>query len=450
MLEVLAYLKEIGQMHLGFGLESLSASQCHDFLKTLKKYGPEMLARQRALCFDPPAADLSVYQPLNDISRSGSKSDQKLGETLIAQGKVGCLILAGGQGTRLGHDGPKGTLAITPITGKSLFQLLCERIIWAGKRAERLLDVAIMTSSLNDANTRAYFDAHGSFGLQPSQLSFFSQDALPFLDEQGHWVLSQSGELAQGPNGNGNAFQSFYEQGIWDKWRKNGVEYLNVIFIDNPLADPFDSEFIGFTARNELDIGVKVIERISTQEKMGIVVQENERLKIVEYSEFSAEDSARYAYASPGLFCFHMPFIHTLYGEKKINLPLHLAHKTAVVIPPHGHFPEPRPVFKYEAFQFDLLDFTEKSASIAYARDRTYAPIKNATGEKSPSAARTALLAFDRKIYSELSGCAVPSYTFELDPAFYYLSDEMKQRMRGFQLPQCDYVRIENLYSHLN
>lgn len=440
MLEIHAYLQELGQPHLGFGLESLSAAARYAFLEKLKSYGPQLLTRQRALLTGTSTADLSSFQPLSAVSSSGSALDQQLGETLIAEGKVGCLILAGGQGTRLGQEAPKGMVSVSPIRNKSLFQLFSERAVCAGRRAQRALPVAIMTSPINHAATRSYFEQHALFGLEESQLSFFSQGMLPLLDSQGNWMLVEPGILAEGPDGNGNALHSFFEQGIGEEWRKKGVEYVNVIFVDNPLADPFDSEFIGFAARSELEIGMKVIERLSTQEKMGIAVRQKDRIKVIEYSEFSAESSAHYSLASPGLFVFRMEFIRSLYEERKIQLSLHLAHKTASVFSAGSQEIEKKPVFKCETFQFDLLDFTDKSAAILYPRERTYAPIKNATGEKSPDAAKESLLAFDRQIYTELSGLPAPSFAFELDPSFYYPSDALKRRMRGRQLPQSGYI----------
>ena len=434
------YLQEIEQPHLGWGLESLSAAERHAFLHTLQKYGPHLSARQKALLSAKVNVDLSSMQPLSRVARSGSLSDRILGEKLIAEGKVGCLILAGGQGTRLGHEGPKGTLPITAIKNKSLFQLFAERTLCAGKRANRSLPLAIMTSPLNDRETRAFVEQHAFFGLSPSQLFFFSQEMLPLIDKQGNWLLTAPGQLALGPDGNGNALERFYKQGIWQEWQAMGVEYLNVLFVDNPLADPFDAEFIGFAARSQLDIGMKLVERLSTEEKMGVAVLDKDRLKIVEYSEFLSENSAGYSLASPGLFVFGMPWIRSLYEEKNTQLPLHLAHKTASVIAPGTQAHVKMPVYKCETFQFDLLDYTTKSAAILYPRMCTYAPVKNAIGDKSQQAARDALLAFDRQIYAGLSGLAPPSFSFELDPAFYYPTEEMKQRMRGRALPCQGYI----------
>lgn len=414
------HLQEIEQPHLGLGWESLSTAQQDAFLQTLKKYGSQLRTRQKELLQTKANIDLSSLQPVKDVHRSGSAADRLLGETLIAEGKVGCLILAGGQGTRLGWDGPKGTLPVSPVANKSLFELFAIRTVCAGKRAGRALPLAIMTSPLNDAQTRLYFEQHAFFGLDPAQLFFFSQECLPLIDEQGNWLLTAPGVLAEGPDGNGNALFRFFTQGIWEEWQSRGVEYLNVMFVDNPLADPFDAEFIGFAARCELDIGMKVVERESTQEKMGIVAQEGNKLKIVEYSEFASESSAAYSLASSGLFVFRMDWIHHVKDRK---LPLHLAHKTASVISPGGQVPEHRSVYKCETFQFDLLDFTHRSACILYPRARTYAPIKNATGEKSRETAREALLALDRQLYTEIYGLPPPAFPFELDPALYYLTD---------------------------
>lgn len=441
-----AYLKELGQPHLGLGLESLSIEQCDAFLMQLQAYGPETLKKQRSLLRSRQMSDLAAYTSLQKMSIP-SEEDRRLGERYIDEGKVGCLILAGGQATRLGCQGPKGMVPVTPLTGKSLFQLFAQRTLRAGKRADRLLPLSIMTSSINHDQICSYFEEHSSFALQGSQLSFFPQDNLPFLDREGNWLLQQPGVLAEGPDGNGNALRCFYDQGLWDKWRNEGIEYLNVIFVDNPLADPFDSAFIGFTARNGLDIGMKVVERMSFPEKMGIVVEKDSRIKVIEYSEFSHDAAFTFRYASPGLFCFSMEFVRHLYEDLRAEAPLHLAQKSATVIPAHACARASTTVFKSETFQFELLDFTEKSAALLYPRRSTYAPLKNAQGEKSPATAREALLEFDKEIYTELSGLPAPNFSFELDPVFYYPTEALKQRMRGCRIARSGYITLESLSS---
>lgn len=440
MLEIKKYLETLGQSHLVLGLEALSFEQRDAFFQSLKKYGLSTLKKQKAL-LERLQLDISSCQPLNDMCSSGIKSDQMHGDKCIREGKVGCLILAGGQGTRLGCDGPKGMLCLSRLVKKSLFQLLCERVMYAGKSAERSLQLAIMTSPLNHNQTRAFFENHALFGLRPSQLHFFSQGMLPLLDEEGNWLLEKPGTLAEGPDGNGNALKCFYEQGLWAKWHNEGIEYVNIIFVDNLLADPFDREFIGFTIRNALDIGIKAVERLSIHEKMGVLVQDKGKIRVIEYSEFVSEASEKYQYASSGMFCFSMEFIRHLYENLNAQSPWHLARKTMSLFGrKEKSHSVPTSVFKCETFQFDLLNFTSKSASILFPRQLTYAPIKNAIGEKSPTTAREALLKYDREIYTQLSGLPAPEFSFELDPVFYYPSDAMKNYMKGRHLKEGEYV----------
>ncbi len=444
MLEIRTYLEQLGQPHLGLNIESLSPSERHAFREQLTRYGPKTLARQRALLAAPVSNTLDSYSPLSHVE-SGLLSDQKRGDALIREGKVGCLILAGGQGTRLGYDGPKGIVPITAVKRKSLFQFHAERAVCASKKAQQLLPIAIMTSPINHDQTLSFFEKQDFFGLHPSQLTFFPQGMLPLLDAQGHWLLERPGSLAVGPDGNGLALHCFYEQGIWDLWRKKGVEYLNVIFVDNPLADPFDGTFIGFTDAKDLDVGLKVVERISLSEKMGVIAKAQNKIKVVEYSEFSPMASAEYLFANTGLLCWSMEFIRKLCQDKTKQLPLHVAHKQASAIPIGSTIAEQVSVCKCETFQFDLLDFTEKSAAMLCPRQSTYAPVKNAQGEKSPASAKEALLAWDKQIYSQLSGLTAPAFAFELDPAFYYPTEAIKKAMRECVLPGSGYITPEIL-----
>jgi UDP-N-acetylglucosamine/UDP-N-acetylgalactosamine diphosphorylase len=423
------YLKELGQPHLAFGLDELNETAQLRFYETLKKYGLKTLLEQRALIDKEHSLD--SFAPLEQVERVGDAAREAKGWELIAQGKVGCLVLAGGQGTRLAHTGPKGTIAVGPLTAKSLFERLAERVLWAGRKAQRDLPLAVMTSPLNEAETKDHFKEHAHYGLQ--NLSFFTQSTLPFLDSQGNWFLESPGLLAEGPDGNGNALVRFYSSGLWAEWRAQGVELLNVIFVDNPLADPFDAEFIAFAAHQNLDIAMKVIERGTLDEKMGITALQRGALRVVEYSEFAPAASSGYLYATPGQFCYSMDFIRSL-ADKGIWPKWHLAHKWA------DNLGKSIPVYKYETFQFDLLEFTSKSAALLYPKEHCYAPLKNREGDKSIETVRTALLRWDKEVYSALSGLPAPDFSFELEAAFYYPTEELKARMKGRVLPQSGYI----------
>ena len=197
-------------------------------------------------------------------------------------------------------------------------------------------------------------------------------------------------------DGNGHALHLFYKKGIWGKWKESGVEYLNIIFVDNALADPIDPEFVGFAVRKGVDAALKAIERLSKQEKMGALAFQNGKIKVIEYSEMP-EESNHFKLLNTGMFCLSMDFIEHLYKEMKTEFPLHLARKTAKLLleDNNRYIQENVQVWKCERFIFDLLDYARSSAALVYPREMIYAPLKNATGEKSLETVRQALLLHD-------------------------------------------------------
>lgn len=443
-------LHQLGQLQLLTGIEHLSLEELQAFLTQLQKYSPCLAKKQRDLTLNIEKQIFPDDAPCRSFERRGNPEDRARGEELVRQGKVGCLIMAGGQGTRLGFDGPKGIVPVTPIKGKSLFQLFCERAKAASSWSGHNLPLCIMTSALNHTQTVDFFQSNGSFGLQPSQVSFFQQGMLPFLDDRGNWLLEKPGKVAEGPDGNGHALRLFFESGIFAKWKEAGIEYLNVIFVDNALADPFDPEFVGFTARTGADAALKAVERLSPQEKMGVLAERNGRLKVIEYSEIPA-GSSPFTLSSTGMFCISMRFIQHLCEEIKADFPLHLARKTAKVLlgTAKGHIQENAQVWKCERFIFDLLDFVRTSAVLVCPREMIYAPLKNAAGDKSIETVKQALLLHDRKIYSALTGLIPIEHPFELDPAFYYPSDVLRQKLRALSMLDKDYVSVDEETSSL-
>ena len=205
-------LLKLHQQQLLIGLESLSSEELHDFSLQLQKYSPLLSAEQKK-----GNTHLSP-QPYLKHERSG---DQKRGEMLIGQGKVGCLILAGGQGTRLGFDGPKGCFPVTPMTRKSLFQLFCERTKGASIGSGHPLPYMYHDLPIEPcADYEEFLQKSGYFGLASSQISHFysTRNAPTLLDDRGQWLLEKPGKIAEGPDGNGHALKLFFTSGIWEKW----------------------------------------------------------------------------------------------------------------------------------------------------------------------------------------------------------------------------------------
>jgi UDP-N-acetylglucosamine/UDP-N-acetylgalactosamine diphosphorylase len=440
--EIHQILHALGQLHLLAGLDRLSLAKLQSFLAQLKKHGPDFPKQQKARSEKPPFPE---DVPWSTFERSGNSQNFLRGEELIRQGKVGCLILAGGQGTRLGHEGPKGVVPVTPIRKKSLFQLFCERAKAASSWAGKKLPLCAMTSELNHKQTVDFFERHSFFGLDSAQLSFFQQQTLPFLDNDGHWLLENPGKIAEGPDGNGHALRLFLESGIWEKWKNVGIEYLNVIFVDNPLADPFDPEFVGFTDRMGVDAALKAVERLSPDERMGVLAKREGRLKVIEYSEIPSHSSL-FTLSSTGMFCISMDFISRLYAENKAELPLHLAKKRAKVLlkTAKGYSQKSADIWKCERFIFDFLDYARSSAVLLFPREKIYSPLKNAVGDKSIETVKQALLLHDKEVYRALTGLTPAVEEFELDPAFYYPSEAMKKRLQTLCLSNQNYIACDS------
>jgi UDP-N-acetylglucosamine/UDP-N-acetylgalactosamine diphosphorylase len=251
--------------------------------------------------------------------------------------QVGCIVLAGGDGSRLGWSGPKGTFPI--FEGLTLFQLL-------EKRLGSLKNVAVMTSPRSDEITRASFTR---------EVDFFTQNMLPLLDAEGKALDEWR------PNGNGEALKCFYRSGLFEKWRNRGVEFVQVILIDNPLADPFDAKMIDIQMKTGAEVCIKAVPKLHPDEKVGVIGEKGGKVCVVEYSENPPAD---WNLANTGLYSFTMDFIERV---KDIELPVHGVARDF----------QGRPVIKREYFLFDVLPYSEKTEVILYPREATFAPLKS-------------------------------------------------------------------------
>ncbi len=316
------------------------------------------LAEQRALLFAKKTVKERHLRPLSRYHFAGSSEYAQKGQALIAAGKVGCIILAGGQGSRLGASVPKGMVPV--LEEKTLFQLFLERTAAASDRYGCPLSLAIMTSPLNHKESLAYLQDHAFFGAK--QVDLFEQEMLPLLDDQGN-------PLTEGPAGNGEVFKYFVRSGLFKQWQERGIEYIHVILVDNPLADPFDPELCGFHAEMHAQITLKGVKKEDPEEKMGVILEEEGKIRVVEYSEAS-ETLKRLPglIGNTSLFCFSMDFVQT---AASASLPWHIVQKEIVV-------GEKRiKGWKFETFIFDLLEYASKIEVLVYPRNKTYAPLKS-------------------------------------------------------------------------
>ena len=289
--------------------------------------------------------------------------------------KMGCLILAGGQGTRLGWNGPKGCMPL-PLPGRpTLLQKLLESI----KAKKEDLPVAIMTSPLNHVATENYLQAHRFFGLKC--VALFEQETLAVSDRRGFIVYQTKEDPVTAPTGNGQALHHFYRSKLWHAWRAQNIELVQVIFIDNVLSRPFDEELLGIYEKQKCDLVLRFVERKNLTEKIGVIGLRNKRLAVKEYTELSPEVNRKqkgrwdFPFGNTGIFACSMDWIQRV---QKVVLPWHLAFKAGKGnIFAGGKWEQVAEVVKFETFLFDLFAYADSFALLKSDRKRHFAPLKS-------------------------------------------------------------------------
>jgi UDP-N-acetylglucosamine/UDP-N-acetylgalactosamine diphosphorylase len=414
----------------------------------------EILAQQRALLKRRPG---SLSLPFHPVAEFATKGDSDVGEELLARGKVAAIMVAGGQGTRLGHEGPKGTYPVSVVRSKTLFEIFAEKVAAASRKYGQTLPLAIMTSAINHLDTTAYFEKNRYFGLKPGQISFFTQGTLPFLDRDGNPFLEEADRIATGPDGNGGVFHQLFASAIGQQWLKAGIEWVNFFFVDNPLSDPFDSALTGFGAAQKSEVAIKAITRVDSNEKVGLFVRQEGKIRVIEYTEFPQEEwnarngqgHFRYNLANIGSYSFYLPFLQNLFQTVDLkDLPLHYVWKKARYFDLEAgvsRLPQEPNAYKFERYVFDILNYTTRTSLLVAPRASCYAPLKNSSGEHNIDAVREALQRLDRETYLRLTGRQAPEVSFELAQDFHYPTAALVQKWSGRMLPRAGYIdtRIE-------
>jgi UDP-N-acetylglucosamine/UDP-N-acetylgalactosamine diphosphorylase len=351
---VLSSLAQIGQGHLLSTWDQLSGEQQAHLRGQLALCTPALLEQQRTIRPQIPAA----LEPWRDVKSSGY---QEFGRRAVMEGRVGCLLLAGGQGSRLRCPSAKG---LVTLEGKTLFQLFAETVPPEGR-------LAIMLCAEHFEEVTHFFELHGRFGLREDQLSFFVQGELPLLDLQGNWFLERADRLAVGPDGNGGALHHFYKSGIWSLWKSQGVDLVRVLPIDNLLAAPFDTGLLGRHIESGHEVSLEAVARHDPHERVGLLVRQESRPLVVEYSEVSPLTASQVPWANLSQFCMNMEFIERV--ALGSPLPLHAARKAAKTM---DGWPQEPNCIKCERFIFDALE-RARSVGVVAADRSQFVPLKS-------------------------------------------------------------------------
>lgn len=439
-------LKKLNLEYLLPYISNWSESQLLSTEQQLKTINFELLAKQKKL-IDEESSHFGIIEPIDTIQSAEALSLDGSALKLLSLGKVGSILVAGGQGSRLGFSGPKGCFPITPAKKKTLFQYFAEKTKAASELVNFPLPLAIMTSPENHQMIRDHFEEHRYFGLSKEQLFFFKQSTLPFLDDQGGLFFSSPGEVALGPNGNGSSIHAFFHSGIGKIWKEMGIEYVTFIMIDNPLADPFDLKLIEKHYKSKADVTVKCIQRESSKEKVGIVAKVDNKIRVIEYSEapvktwseLNEEGQLLFPIANISLFCFSISFLKKVFSLK---MDLHKAYKNALKLNKNQTI-EKSKAWKFEYFIFDILAYSQKTELLLYSREDTFAPLKNGEGDNSPKTVQEALSAYDRKILSKITHRRTPFEVIEIDPAFHYPTKKLLNEWSIRKIINTPYISAE-------
>lgn len=329
------------------------------------------------------------------FSNEENKEILKIGEDIIANNQYAVVTMAGGQGTRLGHKGPKGTfiLNVKPEP-KSLFQIIAENLIKTNNKYGIILNWYIMTSTENNDETVKYFEDNNYFGYNSENVKFFKQGNLPLLSEDGKLVVNSEYRIKYAASGNGTIYEAMLNDGIIDDMKKKGIKWVFIGSVDNALLNMVDPMLLGLTKKRGTEIASKTIVKNSPYEKVGVFCKKNGKPGVIEYSEIpeslieEVDEHGELMYGESHIMCN----LYTLDAIEKIanvELPYHSAHKKVDFMQEDGNmfFAKEPNGYKYEAFIFDGFELFDDITLYRGKREEDFAPVKNAEGVDSPETA---------------------------------------------------------------
>jgi UDP-N-acetylglucosamine/UDP-N-acetylgalactosamine diphosphorylase len=430
-------LDEAGRAKLAAQLEALD-------LKLIQQLADEYVRNKPALALPTDIQPVNAYPRVPDADHRALYADAKRrGEQLLREGKVAAFLVAGGQGTRLGYDGPKGEYPVTPVKSKPLFQVFAEQLLAHSRDSGKSIPWYVMTSDANDAATRAFFKKNAFFGYPPADIFFFQQGMMPAFAMDGRLLLGGKDSLALSPDGHGGSLRALKRSGALDDMKRRGVEHLSYFQVDNPIVHTMDPLFLGLHDLTGSEMSSKTVPKADALEKVGNFVVADGVVQVIEYSDLPEElarqtnddGSLKFNSGSIAIHALRRSFIERLNEGGSLQLPWHRAEKKVPYVNDAGEVVKPdKPnAVKLEQFVFDAIPLAANA--IVYTTDRAeeFSPVKNAEGTDSPATCRRDQIRRSARWLKE-AGVEVPTRAgepdavLEIDPLFAVSDEQLESR----------------------
>ncbi|HAP43330.1 MAG: hypothetical protein A2087_03640 [Spirochaetes bacterium GWD1_61_31] len=426
--DAIAQVYRHGQGHLFDHWSQLNEAARRRLLADLSTVDYAQCAAQFAAATAPGPTTAPTFDAADYLKRPEHGGDiahweaaRAAGLAHIRAGRLAAFVVAGGQGSRLGFDGPKGAFKVSPVRGKSLFQLHSEKIRRYGQKYGVSIPFFVMTSTANHADTEAHFRQHDWFGLDPAAVSLFPQAMIPTLDTRGHLILAGPDSLFRNPDGHGGSLSALKQSGATTAMQARGIETISYFQVDNPTVNLIDPVFVGFHQLAKAEVSSKVLVKTGSDEKVGNLVRfADGRTGVVEYSDLNPElarqtlpdGSLRFQAGSIGIHLFERQFVDRLGGSSDFGLPFHVARKKIKAWRAKGL--TEIEAFKFEKFVFDALPLTERSVALEACREDEFAPVKNQEGVDSLDSSQALMMKLHRRWLAE-RGITVPATVRRLE-----------------------------------
>lgn len=442
-----------GQEHVFDFWETLPEAGRQKLLAQLDKIDFELLARLKETHLsgsEAAAADAKlepadfIHLPQTPEELAAVQSAKEAGEEALRRGRVAAFLVAGGQGSRLGYDGPKGVFKITPVKQKSFFQLHAEKLLAISRKYDAPVPWFIMTSLTNHDETVAFFEQNNYFGLRKSDVTFMPQQMVPALDKNGKVLLDAKDHVFENPTGHGGSLLTLKKSGALDDMKKRGIDLIFYFQVDNVLLNMCDPVFLGFHLQEKSEMSAKICVKSGPDEKVGVLGLIDGKLGVIEYSDLSSEQknaknpdgSLKFQAGNIAIHILNIDFVEQQ-NEGGLRLPWHVAHKQISHLDASGKLvtPEKPNGYKFETFVFDALGAAKQSMFLEVVREDEFSPVKNPDGIDSVvTAQRDMQLQAARwleaaGVRAPRNGDNLPKHKLEISPLFALDKEELKTKV---------------------